>query len=347
MKKLIAFLSIFAIILSGCTADNGINTYEEPVSTSDNSRVPYNSFAPDERERAFVMMDSGADQSFSAYKGIDRAAGELGYDLIVEFHYDLNDGTVLENIQKHGSDGREYILLPGEEFGSSVLQTYSIFPDVNFVLLDSELLIGENVTSFSFNGYDIGVLAGFTAAMELKFAEFGFIGGADTGENSLYLEGFRDGLKMAEDIAGISVNLSEENILYNESFFNMDSAAVLAKQLYELGVDAIFIAAGEAGRGVIAEAGLRAFSGEDVWVIGADDDWYERGIYNGSDSVVLTSAVKRFDTAAYIASVMFANDELGNLDNIQGTLKNGAIGLPDENPNLSQDTLELINELFH
>jgi basic membrane protein A len=350
MKKLFAFLlsaAISVIIFSGCTIDKEIYTSNQPETSPVFSRVPYSSSVPDERERAFVMMDDGTDQSFNAYKGINKAAGELGYDLIVEFHYDLNDGTILDNVQKHGSDGREYILFPGIEFRDSVLQTYSMFSETDFVLLDSDLSIGGNVTSFWFSEYEIGFLAGYVSAVELKDAEFGFIGGTATEETSGYIEGFRDGLTIADEITGISVKLREESILYNDSYFNKETAAALASQLYEGGVDAIFIAAGVAGSGAVAEARLRAFAGEEVWIIGADDDWYEKGVYNGTDSVVLTSAVKKFDAAAYIASVMFVNDELGNYDNIEGTLANGAVGLPDENPNLSPATLELIESQFY
>ncbi len=327
--------------------ESEMNITEQTVSTTKVSRVPYISPEPGEKERAFVMMNSGSSESFEAYTGIDKAAAELGYDLVMDVYFDLNDGTIQNNIQKAAGLGQGYILFPGFEFKDTVLQMHSVYPEVEFVLLDSVIELGENVTTFWFNEYDIGFLAGYTASLELKEADFGFIGGRAEESSSSYFEGFRDGLEMADVKTGNESTFSEENIVYNDSFFDKDNAALLASQLYDRGVDAIFIAAGEAGMGAVVAAKQRTFSGEESWIIGSDEDWFKAGIYNGSDSVVLTSSVKRFDAAAYLMSVLFHEGELKEISNLEGNIANGSVGLPDENVNLSPDTLILLEDLMN
>ena len=63
--------------------------------------------------------------------------------------------------------------------------------------------------------------------------------------------------------------------------------------MYDRGVKAIFAAAGGVNIGVITEAKTRVVNGEEAWVIGVDSDQYDDGIYEGSKSVVLTSAIKK------------------------------------------------------
>ena len=347
-KHLMGIVLIFslALVLSGCSRSSESMESNNPDYVDENTRVPYISQEPGEKERAFVMMDSGSDSAFMAYKGSNNAAGEFGYDLIVEYYYDLNDGTILDDIQKHASAGRRFILFPGPEFRDAVLQSHSIFSDVSFVILDSDVEFGENIKVLDFSEYDMGYLAGYTAAIELKDARFGFIGGFDDKLNNGYLSGFIDGLESANEKEGTLAEISEDNILFNNSYFNLENAATLASGMYDRGVDAIFIATGKAGKGAVAEAALRTFSGDTRWIIGADGDWYDEGIYNGIDSVVLTSVIKRYDTAAYLMSESYINGDLDDSSYFEGTLANNCIGLPDVNPNISKESVLILVEEY-
>ena len=70
-----------------------------------------------------------------------------------------------------------------------------------------------------------------------------------------------------------------------------------AKNRYDSGVYAIYSAAGASGNGTIAQAKEYRLHGKNVWAIGVDSDQHEEGLYNATDSAVLTSMVKRVETS--------------------------------------------------
>ena len=69
--------------------------------------------------------------------------------------------------------------------------------------------------------------------------------------------------------------------------------------MYDRGVKAIFCAAGGVGNGAITEAKARAATGKKVWVIGVDRDQFEDGVGADGKSIVLTSAIKKVESASY------------------------------------------------
>ena len=99
--------------------------------------------------------------------------------------------------------------------------------------------------------------------------------------------------------------------------------------------------------GVITEAKTRVVNGEEVWVIGVDSDQYDDGIYEGSKSVVLTSAIKKIDEATYQIIKNEINGEFPGGQVLRFDTKNDAVGIPSENPNLSEDTITKVNEVIN
>ena len=113
------------------------------------------------------------------------------------------------------------------------------------------------------------------------------------------------------------------------------------------GVKAIFTAAAGVNIGVITEAKTRVVNGEEVWVIGVDSDQYDDGIYEGNKSVVLTSAIKKIDEAAYQIIEDEINGQFPGGQVLRFDAKNDAVGIPSENPNLSDDTIAKVNEVIN
>ena len=108
--------------------------------------------------------------------------------------------------------------------------------------------------------------------------------------------------------------------------------------MYDKGIDIIFTAAGAVGNGVIPEAKTRAEAREDVKVFGVDVDQYENGVISDGSSVILTSVIKCVDNAAYDKIDEFVNGSFVGGEIITMDAKNNGIGLPEENPNLSELT---------
>ena len=159
--------------------------------------------------------------------------------------------------------------------------------------------------------------------------------------------GFQQGIAYANEKYGTNVTIKEENIVYSGSFSDTALGQQLAAQMYDRGVKAIFAAAGGVGTGVITEAKTRAVNGEEAWVIGVDSDQYDDGIYEDNKSVVLTSAIKKIDETAYQIIESEINGEFKGGQVLRFDIKNDAVGIPSENPNLSEDTIAKVNEVIN
>ena len=142
------------------------------------------------------------------------------------------------------------------------------------------------------------------------------------------------------------VSLKAENIVYSGSFTDLALGQQIAAQMYDRGVKVIFAAAGGTGMGAITEAKTRTVNGEEVWVIGVDCDQYADGIYEGNKSVILTSAIKKVNEAAYQMIEAELNNEFPGGQSLIFNAKNNAVGIPEENPNLSEDTVAKVNEVL-
>ena len=123
----------------------------------------------------------------------------------------------------------------------------------------------------------------------------------------------------------------------------------LAATMYDNGVKAIFVAAGGVCVGSINEAKARVAAGEEAWIVGVDVDQYADGVYDQANnkSVILTSAIKKLDTATFDV----IKDELeGNFpggETLKFNAKNDGIGIPENNPNLSADTITKVDEVYN
>ena len=106
--------------------------------------------------------------------------------------------------------------------------------------------------------------------------------------------------------------------------------------MFDKGVDAIFCAAGGVGIGAINEAKSRAKAGEEVWIVGVDVDQYAEGIYEGDKSIILTSAMKCIDQAAYDMIMAENKGEFPGGETLVFDAKNNGVGIPAENPNFRE-----------
>lgn len=288
-------------------------------------------------------MSDGNPQSELGVEGFLDAAGDFGYTPVTVRPSPLNNEKILEAISAGVSDGTDFVVFSGWAFNDVIESAQSQFPGVHFVLIDNSETFGSNVTTYRFSEIQSGFIAGYAAATEFYFgAEFGFIGGMEIDPVQKFNWGFQQGLIAANSLLGANASISAENVVYTGSFGDIDLGRQTAATLFDNGVDCIFAAAGQLGIGVIEEAKDRAAGGATVWVVGVDYDQYSLGIYNGSDSIILTSAMKRFDSAAYIAVEAYHNGTLEGDTSILLTLEDDVVGLPPENPNLSSDTISYV-----
>jgi basic membrane protein A len=305
-----------------------------------------------------MVTDSGTidDKSFNqgTWEGIVKAGKELG----VKTKYLKPTGTTEADYVKEIGNlydaGYRFIVTPGFKFESAIFIAQDKYPQAKFVLIDGspnngafdatrKEKVGSNTVAIFFAENESGFLAGVAAALQIKTGDFGFIGGMEIPPVQKYNWGFQQGVAYANEKLGTKITIKPENVIYQGTFSDVAAGQQLAAQMYDKGVKAIFAAAGGVGVGVINEAKARA--GKGVWVVGVDSDQYSQGEYAAGKSIILTSAMKGVDAAAYaeIKAELAKNFPGGQTETF--TAANDGVSIPKVNPNLSAETSKKVAEV--
>jgi basic membrane protein A len=304
-----------------------------------------------------MITDAGTidDKSFNqgTWEGVQKAAADLG----LESKYLKPGGTTeadyIKEIGNMYDAGIKFIVCPGYKFETAIFQTQDKYPDAKFVILDGYPhsgdfvpVVKENTVSIFFAEHQSGFLVGVAAALQLEEGEVGYIGGMEVPAVQKFNWGFQQGLSYANENLGTNIVIKAENVIYQGSFDNVAAGQQLAAQMFDKGVDAIFCAAGGVGIGAINEGKSRAKAGEEVWILGVDVDQYDDGIYEGDKSVILTSAMKSVGQAAYDMIIAESKGEFPGGEILVFDAKNNGVGIPAENPNLSQEVQDKVIEIL-
>lgn len=340
-KKLLSILAAGAVslgLLGGCGSSDGKSS---------------------EALRVGMVTNSGSidDKSFNqgTWEGLKMAEK----DLDVKIQYLQPTGSTEAEYKKEIGNlydsGVRFIVTPGFKFETAVYNTQDNYSDSKFVLIDGTpndgtenpvSKVADNTVSIYFAEHEAGFVAGVAAAVQLKEGDLGFIGGMKIPSVQRFNYGFQQGVAYANENLGTNISLKAENIVYQGTFDNSSAGTQIAATMYDRGVKAIFCAAGDVGNGVITEAKTRANSGSEVWVIGVDSDQYDDGIYADGKSVVLTSAIKKVDTATYDMVKAYVDGTFPGGETLNFDVKNDGVGIPQENPNLNEETMNTINEIY-
>ena len=342
MKKKFLALALSALMVTGLvgcgSSDNSGNSGEGTLKVG-------------------MVTDSGTidDKSFNqgTWDGIIEAGEKLGIDKNYMQPAGETEADYLTEIQNLYDAGYKFIITPGFKFETAIYNAQEKYTDAKFIILDGSpndgkdnYVVANNTVAIYFAEEQGGFAAGVAAAVELQTGDLGFIGGMELPAVQKFNYGFQQGIAYANEKYGTNVTIKEENIVYSGSFSDTALGQQLAAQMYDRGVKAIFAAAGGVGTGVITEAKTRVVNGEEVWVIGVDSDQYADGIYEGDKSIILTSAIKKINEAAYQMIEDELNDKFPGGQTLKFDATNDGIGIPAENPNLSDETVAKVNEVL-
>ena len=342
MKKKVMALVLLALMVTGlvgCGSDNNASKSEEG------------------KLKVGMVTDAGTidGKSFNqgTWEGIKEAVKSFGRETTFMQPNGESESSYLTEIQNLYDSGYKFIVTPGYKFETAIYKAQSQYEDAKFVLIDGEpndgndnYLVADNTVAVYFAEEQSGFIAGVASAVQLQDGDFGFIGGMEIPSVKKFNYGFQQGVAYANEHYGTNVSLKAENIVYSGSFSDTALGQQLSAQMYDNGVKAIFTAAAGVNIGVITEAKTRVANGQEAWVIGVDSDQYDDGIYEGNKSVVLTSAIKKIDEAAYQIIEDEINGEFPGGQVLRFDAKNDAVGIPSENPNLSDDTIAKVNEVI-
>jgi basic membrane protein A len=341
-KRILALLMVLTMVFSlGLT---GCKKTEEPTQEPTDTETNEGAETEPEAEPLTIglVTDVGGidDKSFNqgTWEGIQRFAEETGAE--TKYLQSESDTDYIPNLSTFSDEELDLIVAPGFLFIDSMTEVSGNFPDQKYLLIDDVVAERPNVVSAVFAAEQGSFLVGVAAALKTQEAgkdTVGFIGGMDFELIQNFEAGFEAGVKAVDPNMTILVE-------YAGSFADAQKGQTLAAKMYDAGAYVIYHAAGATGNGLIKEAKDRATNGQEVWAIGVDKDQYADGIYDGEKSVMLTSMMKRVDVAAYEVCKMVAEDAFPGGETLTFTLENGGVGIPAENPNLTDDMVAKVAE---
>lgn len=245
----------------------------------------------------------------------------------------------LPTLKQLADEGYDIICATGFMFSDAITEIADEYPEQNFVIVDVDWVGRKNVKEYVFHEEEGSYLVGLAAALQAKEdgianPKFGFIGGVPGGTITKFEMGYIQGIKAVFPKA-------EFFDYYANDWGKPELAKTQAKNWYNMGVYAIFSAAGGTGNGTIAQAKEMRYAGKNVWAIGVDSDQYEDGVYAEGKSAVLTSMIKRVETATLMALHDFADGKFaGGVVNL--SLKDGGVDYSKANKAFSIKVIDAI-----
>jgi len=275
LKSLIPLLLVLALAATACGSTKHATT---PLTTSAKTSF-----------KVGLSTDIGGlnDRSFNhlAYAGLLKAAKDLGVQTRVV--QSASPADYIPNLSKLAQQGYNLVIGVGFTEIDAMKAVAKQFPKTHFAIVDvSNADEGglKNVQGLLFKEQEAGYLAGYAAGLAAKQRgghAVSSVGGEKQPPVDRYIAGFQAGAKAADP--GIQTLNG-----YSQDFENQAKCKEVALNQIAAGSVVVFQVAGGCGLGA-----LDAAKENNVWGVGVDADQGYLGTY------VLTSALKRVDTAVY------------------------------------------------
>jgi len=283
-----------------------------------------------------LVTDIGGlnDRGFNhlSYIGLLRAQSQLGVQTRV--FQAKSTQEYVPNLSTFARQGYDLTIGVGFTEATAIDTAATTFPKSNFAVVDvdqtEEPHKPGNLLGLLFREQEIGYLVGYLAGLEEKRTPgkdvIGSVGGQKQPPVDRFIAGYQAGAKAADP--GITLLNG-----YSEDFNDQAKCKQVALNQIEQGAGAIFQVAGGCGLGA-----LDAAKEKGVWGIGVDADQSFLGPH------ILTSAVKRVDTAVFLAikSVIDGTFKSGNM--VFGLKQNG-VAIGKISPKVPQSDIAAVNKV--
>jgi basic membrane protein A and related proteins len=301
MKRSLALLGV-VVLVAGCGGGGG----KSSSSTSSQGGKEI---------KVGLVTDIGGlnDRGFNhlSFLGLQRAQSQLGIQQRV--FQAKSTQEYVPNLSTFARQGYDLTIGVGFTEADAVDTAATNFPKSNFAIVDvdqtEEKHKPANLLGLLFREQETGYLVGYLAGLEEKRRPgkdvIGSVGGQKQPPVDRFIAGYQAGAKAADPGIKLLNN-------YSEDFADQAKCKQIALNQIEQGAGVIFQVAGGCGLGA-----LDAAKEKGVWGIGVDADQSFLGPH------ILTSAVKRVDTAVFLAikSVVDGTFKGGNM--IFGLKQNG------------------------
>ena len=322
MKRSLALLGVL-VLVAGCGGGGG----KSSSSTSSQGGTEI---------KIGLVTDIGGlnDRGFNhlSYLGLQRAQSQLGVQQRV--YQAKSTQEYVPNLSTFARQGYDLTIGVGFTEADAIDTAATNFPNSKFAIVDvdqtEEKHKPTNLLGLLFREQETGYLVGYLAGLEEKRRPgkdvIGSVGGQKQPPVDRFIAGYQAGAKAADP--GITVLNN-----YSEDFADQAKCKQIALNQIEQGAGVIFQVAGGCGLGA-----LDAAKEQGVWGIGVDADQSFLGPH------ILTSAVKRVDTAVFLAikSVVDGNFKGGNL--IFGLKQNG-VGIGKISPKVPKSEVAKVNQI--
>jgi basic membrane protein A len=289
------------------------------------------------------------DKSFNAaaWRGILEFYGDTwdntkkrgsAYDVVTAQSEDM----YIPNLRQTTDEGYDLIVATGFTWADALAEVAQGNPRQKYLIVDTDWLDGSNIMQAAYAEHEGSFLVGAAAALKAKEdgvtnPRFGFIGGLPSGLITKFEVGYVQGV--------LSVIPNAQIVdYYVNSWGEPALAKTQAKNWYDSGVYAIYSAAGGSGNGTIAQAKEYRLAGKNVWAIGVDSDQFAEGLYNATESAVLTSMLKLVENSLVYALNAVKN---GNFKGeiITFDLVKDGVGFSTTNPALGNAITTQLNAI--
>ena len=304
-------VSILAMILAlgivGCGKDNEVVEKDLP-------------------KIGLVLSTGGInDQSFnqSAWEdGALKAKEELGVEVTyLESH---SDADYIQNIETAVEDN-DLVIGVGFQLGDAIKEAAKVYPDKQFVTIDSENSNLDNVRAITFDEEEAGYLTGLIAGKTTKTNVIGWIGGMDIPSCSNFYVGYEKGAKEVNP----NIKVLKQ---FTNSFSDAAKGKVVAQQMINENADIIFTASGGGNVG-----SLEAIKENNIYAINVDMP----GNYLAPQHV-LTSALKNVGEGLRMTIEDYVNGEWTGGE-VRYNYSNNGVGF-EKTDLLSDDLIKYVED---
>lgn len=344
MKKLLAMLLVLAMVLSMAACGGEETNSDDGAATTEAPKA--------EGYEIALVTDVGNidDKSFNqgAWEGVKKFAEDNGKTY--NYYRPSEDSTAarVETIKAAIEKGAKAVVCPGYLFEDAVFEVQTLFPDVNFLLLDGEPHTADyatykteaNTHNILYKEEQAGYLAGY-AAVKDGYKKLGFLGGMAVPAVIRYGYGFVQGANAAAEEMGIAGDVSVK-YWYCGGFAPTDDIKTKMSGWYTDGTEVVF----SCGGGIYLSA-TAAAEAAGAKVIGVDVD------QAAESATIITSAMKGLTNSVVLAlDAMYKNGGKWPADYAGQTANLGAaddcVGLPTASDSwrLTTFTVDEYNALF-
>jgi len=283
-----------------------------------------------------LVTDIGGlnDRGFNhlSYVGLLRSERELGIQQRV--YQAKSPQEYVPNLSTFASDGYDLTIGVGFTEADAIDTVATDFPDSKFAVVDvsqtEEKHKPGNLLGLLFEEQETGYLVGYLAGLEEKRLPgkdiVGSVGGQKQPPVDRFIAGFQAGARAADP--GITTLNA-----YSEDWNDQAKCKQIALNQIEQGAGVIFQVASGCGLGA-----LDAAKEQGVWGIGVDADQSFLGPH------ILTSAVKRVDTAVFDAIKLVADGKFKGGNLVFG-LKDNGVGIGEISPKVPKSEVKKVMQI--